>query len=150
MPKPNTFKASVYVITERDGKVPVFLRHGTKWLQGFYTIAAGQAEPHETLAVSAARELKEELGIEVDVADLELVHCQYRNHGVDDVWFGAFFKAKKWRGEPKLMEPELHSDLQWVDMNSLPQPMIPYEQAAFDAMAKGLLYSDYYENKNEG
>lgn len=150
MPKPNTFKASVYVILEQNGKVPVFLRHGTAWMNGFYTIASGQGKPEESLRESAARELQEELGVAVAVDQLELVHCQYRYHGPDDAWFGAYFKATEWQGELRNMEPEKHSDLQWVPLESLPQPMMPYVQLAFDAIAKGQLYSDYYENEKKG
>lgn len=150
MPKPNTIKASVYVITERDGKVPVFLRHGTKWMRGYYAIASGQVEPQESLKEAAARELKEELGLVVGLEDLELVHCQYRNQGLEDEWVAVFFRARKWTGEPVVGEPDKHGDLKWYDLKHLPQPMIPYMQTALDAIGQGLLYSEFYDNKNEG
>lgn len=143
---PNTFKASVYVILERDGMTPVFLRKNTKWMKGFYTIPAGKAEPQEGLMASAIRETEEEIGIKLDPNDLELVHTQYKDHGREnDIWIGCYFKAKKWVGEPANMEPDLHGDVEWRSYDDLPEPMVPYIKLALDAWRAGKAYSEYKE-----
>ena len=58
------------------------------------------------------RELREELGIEAQVAGEPLAHVQGRDHRME------VFLATGWRGEPALQGDE-HDDLAWLGPEDL-------------------------------
>jgi mutator protein MutT len=79
----------------RDGKLLIAQRHAEAHLGGLWEFPGGKREPGETYEVCLARELREELGIEVEVgalveslthayADktvhLQFYRCQWREH----------------------------------------------------------------------
>src|SRR5260221_10654461 len=54
----------------RDGKLLITLRHPDAHLGGLWEFPGGKLEPNETFEECLARELREELGIEVAVGEL--------------------------------------------------------------------------------
>ena len=50
----------------RDGKLLITQRHADAHLGGLWEFPGGKREPNETFEACLARELREELGIEVD------------------------------------------------------------------------------------
>ena len=54
----------------RDGRLLITQRHADAHLGGLWEFPGGKREPQETDAECLARELREELGIEVDVGDM--------------------------------------------------------------------------------
>src|SRR5262245_42415870 len=104
---------SVFVVVRRASEVLLLRRAGTGWKDGCYSLPAGALDGGEPLPVAAARELREETGLEAAPADLRLAHLLHC-HGGDGgggEWLGAFFVAERWAGEPRLMEPHKHDAL---------------------------------------
>lgn len=97
------------------------------WASG----AAGHVEYGESVAVAAAREAREELGIEIDPADLRpLVTLQRTEPGnPDPVEQRADFilTARRWLGEPTVQEPDKCVELRWCPLDDLPAPLVPHE-----------------------
>ena len=62
-------------------------------------------------------------------------------HGEE--WIGTFFVANKWKGTPKVNEPEKHSEVRWVDLDKLPRNTIPYVKQAIKAFKINQRYSEY-------
>lgn len=91
------------------------------------------------------RETREEIGIDIDSADLELVHVMHRKQiePADERRINLFFAAKKWRGEPKIMEPDKSDDLRWFELDNLPDNTIPYIRQAIGCFRKDIKYSEY-------
>ncbi len=144
MAKRERFKMSVSVfLFLRDGnKILVLKRAQTGWMDGYFSVPAGAIDGDKTLIEAVAREAQEEVGVIVQAAALKLVHTMHCFTGEDE-WLGQFFMADSWQGEPRLGEPEKHSDLQWVEMDALPDEMIPYVRQAIVGSSQGAYYSTY-------
>ena len=61
----------------------------------------------------------------------------------DERRINLFFTAKKWKGEPKIMEPDKCDELQWFELDSLPSNTIPYVKQAIDCLRKNVRYGEY-------
>jgi 8-oxo-dGTP diphosphatase len=110
----------VFVLLERDGKAFFLRRANTGWADGRLTLPSGHVDKGDLVREAAVKEAKEEAGVEVNPEDLEFMHVDY----IRDVYINFYFKATKWKGEPKLGEPHLASEVVWVDTNNLPGEVI--------------------------
>lgn len=90
--------------------------------EGTWTLTGGKLDFGEGIAEGAAREALEETGIKVK--DLELVSVG--NEVAHDAHFITLgFLAKKFEGEPKLMEPDEITEWKWFPLDALPEPIFP-------------------------
>src|SRR6185436_10508231 len=97
----------------RDGKLLITRRHNHVHLGGFWEFPGGKREPNETYEQCLARELREELGIEVAVGEL----VESLTHSYPDKTVHLRFFRCEWRQrEP---EPLGCSDLRWVGPEEL-------------------------------
>ena len=126
----------------RDGRrVLLQQRRNTGYMDGFWTAgAAGHIEAQETAAACALREAAEELGIEIDEADLEPLTVMQRTNGSDDPieqrvdWF---FAARSWRGVPTIREPAKCAQIRWFPLDRLPTAIPAYELRVLSGLAAG-------------
>lgn len=85
------------VIERADGTFLLAQRPAGKVYAGYWEFPGGKVEPGEPLAAALARELHEELGIDVEIAHPWIVriytypHAKVRLH---------FFRVRAWQGEP--------------------------------------------------
>lgn len=102
------------------GEVLLAQRPKGKQLEDHWEFPGGKLEPGETPEAALARELKEELGIEVATADMQpltfLSHAypEFDFHLMMPTWL-----VRKWHGEPISIE---HQAIKWVhpeDMHSM-------------------------------
>jgi len=99
-------------------------------MDGYWAVPAGHVERGESVLAAAVRELKEEVGIDVDPSDLQPVTAMHRTGGNGDPIderVDFFFVTEKWSGEPRLMEPDKAADLDWYPLDNLPDPVVPHE-----------------------
>lgn len=135
---------SVFVLLQREGRVLLLRRGHTGWKDGCLSLPAGAHDGGEPLASAAARELREEIGVVVEPASLRLVHLMHcRSGDTDTEWLGAFFRADRWSGEPRLMESDKHDHLGWYDVDHLPDDVIPYTAQGIRCAVAGVPYSDF-------
>jgi 8-oxo-dGTP diphosphatase len=124
----------------RQGDCFLFgLRRNTGFSDGLYHLPAGRLEAHETVAAGAIREAKEELGIDIDPADLHLVHVMHHRSGR----LALFFEARKWSGDLCNAEPDKCEQLDWMSSDRLPENMVRYAVAALQSIGKGETVSAY-------
>lgn len=85
----------------RDGKLLVTQRHANSHLGGLWEFPGGKREANETFEECLAREILEELGIEISVSELfeEIVH-DYMEKSVHL----KFFICQLLHGEPKPLD----------------------------------------------
>ena len=125
-----------YVYLLRDGAVLLQLRQNTGYMDGYWAAgAAGHIEPGETAVVAAARELREELGLNVEADDLVPSSVMHRTDGSDNPreqrveWF---FSCASWTGEPTILEPRKCAELRWFPLDDLPARIPDYERVALE------------------
>ena len=91
----------------------------------------GGAEAGGSFAATALDELREEVGLEADAADLIAFACvseaadhlvPYPNGDLTH-YFGIWFALHRWRGEPTADGDEL-VEVRWFDRGALPEPLM--------------------------
>ena len=113
--------AASLVFLMRDNNVLLMKRANTGWLDGFYTIPGGHIDEGEQASTAAAREAREEAGVNIHEAGLTCVHIDHRkDFGDDKVYIDFFFVTNTWEGEPYNAEPEKCSKVAWFDIDNLP------------------------------
>ena len=132
-----------YVLLLRGREVLLQRRQNTGYMDGFWVAgAAGHVEPGETARQAAVREVREELGVDIDAGNLELATVMQRTDGVGvprEQRVDWFWTCRKWAGEPRICEPEKASDLGWFRLTDLPDPMPAYERVVLVGLRDGSL-----------
>lgn len=129
------------LILIREDEILLSRRYNTGYGDGYYSFPAGHLEEGETLKEGVVREAKEEVGIDINISDLELVHVMDRNV-INNERIAFFFKAKEWKGNLINMEPEKCDDLKWFKINELPENTIPYIRSAITFYLNNTIYSE--------
>ena len=133
--------AAYVLLLDGDGRVLLQLRSGTGYRDGFWAAAAaGHVEAGEPVHAAAVREVAEELGVGVAVADLEPLTAMHRTAptGLDvDQRVDFFFACRRWAGEPRTMEPAKSAGLGWYALDALPDPVVPHERRVLDGLRAG-------------
>ncbi|MDP3883113.1 MAG: NUDIX domain-containing protein [Candidatus Staskawiczbacteria bacterium] len=134
---------SSYIVLIKDSKVLLQRRCNTGYEDGNYGIPAGHVESGESFTKGLIREIKEEIGIDLNSEDVKVAHMMHRYAGENNERVDAFFIAEKWEGKIENKEPEKCDDLSWFDINNLPENVIPYVRQAIDCINKKVFYSEH-------
>lgn len=133
---------AVFVLFEKAGKVLLVLRENTGWSDGMYTLPAGHVESQETFRQAAAREAKEEVGLDVKLDDLKhLLTLNEIKPGEERI--GMTFRAIKWQGEPHNAEPHIHSEVAWFEVDNLPANIVPQALYSLEQIKAGETYAEF-------
>ena len=110
---------AVGVLIDSDDRFLLTSRPQGKPYAGFWEFPGGKVEPGESIEVALARELHEELGIHIGVAErwkVEVVdypHALVRLH---------FCKVRQWQGELQMREQQA---MAWQNLPVQVQPVLP-------------------------
>ncbi len=148
----HTLVPSVYILLYKDGQVLLLRRTNTGYRDGWYSLPAGHVELGEPAHLAAVREAEEEVGIDINPADLRLVHVMQRvalEGGYERI--DLVFEATKWGGEPENMEPEKCDDMRWFNVDDLPDKIIPNVRSVLQCVGDNVYYStdNYGATKHE-
>jgi 8-oxo-dGTP pyrophosphatase MutT (NUDIX family) len=136
---------AAYVVFRRGGQVLLQLRAGTGYMDGHWaSAAAGHVEAGESVFDAACREASEEIGVAMTVADLTPVTVMHRtggNHDAIDERVDFFFACRRWRGDPRVVEPAKSAGLRWFELDGLPERVVPHERYVLEGLAGGSLPS---------
>lgn len=135
----------VYVFVRRGDLLLLLLREGTGYKDGEWGPPAGKVEVGETYRGAAARELREETGLDADPAVLRFVHLLHRDPAPGEAWpwVGAFFDASGVPGDPTNREPTRCRTMGWHPVDALPSPMVDYVEHVLRAVAQSMAYSEW-------
>lgn len=141
---PERFKliASVYLVLIKDGKTLLSRRFQTGFEDGKYGLVAGHIDGRETLRQALAREVREESGIVLDVANLSLGHTMHRWCG-DHERLDFFFASEQFGGTIENREPEKCDEIAWFPLGALPKNTIDYVRVAIESCVSGVEYAEY-------
>jgi 8-oxo-dGTP diphosphatase len=128
-------RVSANLLLMEDKKILLLRRFNTAWGNGKYTVISGHLDGNETIAEAMVREAKEEAGIELDVANLKVVHAMHRIADIECIDF--FLTTTSWQGEPQNAEPDKADDIRWFPLDDLPENILPNIKAAIG----------YYQNQ---
>jgi len=130
-----------HLLLVNGSKILLSRRFNTSWEDGKYSVVAGHLDGNETFREAVIREAKEEAGIDIELEDLEIVHAMHRKSADERIDF--FLTARKWRGEPRIMEPNKCDDMRWFEINKLPENTIPYIRQAIECFVNKVFYSEH-------
>ncbi len=119
-----TLLSSTSVSLIKGDNILLSRRKDTGWMDGFLCIPGGHIELGETPRQAALRELKEELDIDLNIDDLEFVCVATRNSSTN-IYIDYEFMIRGKEYNYKNNEPECCSELTWVDLNNLPEDVVP-------------------------
>ncbi|MET8102418.1 NUDIX domain-containing protein [Streptomyces sp. NPDC005236] len=134
----------IHLYLERpDGTVLLGLRHpNSTFAPSTWHVLAGHCE-QENAITCLIREAREEAGLHIERQDVELVHVI---HHIDKAEnrprMGLFFRARAWRGEPELREPDKCTQWRFWDPAALPDDLVPYTRVAIAKIQNGEVYSE--------
>jgi len=135
------FPVTVHLFFLRGDEILIARRQNTGYRDGEYSVPAGHLDGGETVLSAGVREAKEEVGLQLNEADLDFLGVMHRIEGDERVDF--FLRVREWRGEPFNNEPHKCDDLRWVPLNSLPENLVPYVRRAINNHLRGVVFDEF-------
>ncbi|MBC7981879.1 NUDIX domain-containing protein [Candidatus Parcubacteria bacterium] len=133
---------SSYLILIKEENILLLKRANTGFMDGYYGLPAGHLDGNETAREGGVREVKEEIGININPLDLKVVHIMHRKAEKDER-IDFFMTTEQYTGEIKNCEPEKCDELKWFPFNNLPENIIPYIQEVLNNYKQGKIYSEF-------
>lgn len=99
---------------------------------GCWGLPGGKVDLFETTAQAAMREVREEVGLELQPGPLLCVVDQI-DRAAGTHWVAPVYRTGAVRGEPHLCEPHKHDGLGWFALADLPHPLTMATQVAVQA-----------------
>ena len=119
------------------------LRRNTGYMDGHWACgASGHVEAAESVLETAVRETDEELGIGVEVKDLDALTAMHRTNDLGgaalEQRIDLFFTLRTWTGTPAVREPAKNAGLRWFSLTDLPEAVPPHERHVLELLAASL------------
>jgi 8-oxo-dGTP diphosphatase len=108
-------------LVDGEGRVLLQRRAAGRAMAGLWEFPGGKVEPDERPEAALARELKEELGIEVDLGALSPAAFASADNGGRHMLL-LLYLCRQWRGEPRALDA---AELAWVRTAEMAQLAMP-------------------------
>ncbi len=128
------------ILTNEKNEILLLKRKSTGFSDEKYGLIGGHVEKNEDVKTAVIRETKEETNIDIAMEDIEFISVMNRKVDEDTEYIDFIFKAKKWRGNVKNMEPNKCSEIIWCKANQLPIDIIDFEKYIINNKNKLLLW----------
>ena len=142
MPKQPRFTmvVAVHLLLIKDKQLLMSRRFKTGYQDGNYSLPAGHVDADESCLTAIVREVREEIGLNLQKENLKFAHVVHRFEDRESIDF--FFSCDKWQGEPQNTEPNKCDDLRWFPLNKLPENTVPYIKKCVEKYLKKEQYSE--------
>jgi len=115
------------VLIQQNGKILLGRRHGDPdkadsvfRVANVWTMPGGKLDYGEDFITGARREIKKETGLDIDGEDLEVI-CINEDMNKHAHFITIGLVAKKFSGEPQVLEPDEITEWNFFAMNDLPK-----------------------------
>ncbi|MCG6119934.1 MAG: (deoxy)nucleoside triphosphate pyrophosphohydrolase [Blastomonas sp.] len=136
---PTLFPVVAALLSDRSGRVLVQQRPQGTAMAGLWEFPGGKIEPGETPEIALARELGEELGINVLPADLEPFTFASDALGKRHLIL-LLYRCNAWQGEPQALHA---SAIRWATLDELyGLAMPPADLPLLATIARSLRHGD--------
>lgn len=132
----------VSLMLRRGSQILLIRRFNTGVEDGMYGCAGGGVDENEPATQAVIREAAEELGIRVKREDVRVIHILQRKYPHGQEMIGFYFEATKWDGEPCNMEPHKCDDMQWFNIEQLPENCQPSLKQVVSLLDKDIFFSE--------
>ena len=125
---------------EASGRCEILLlkRQGTGYYDGYYDMPGGHLEANEDIFDGMIREAKEEIGITIKREDMKILHIYHKyKRGM----LKFVFKVCKYEGIPINNELDKCEKIEWIDLENLPENIVPSIKIELDNIKRGIYYS---------
>jgi ADP-ribose pyrophosphatase YjhB (NUDIX family) len=119
------FPATVHLFFLHDNKILLLRRFNTGFRDGEYSVPAGHLDGGET------------------VAERNMTFSTVMHRIEDDERVDFFVQVHEWEGEPFNAEPDKCDDVRWVNINTLPENMVPYVRQALGNHLHNVPFDEY-------
>ncbi|MGW8360044.1 phosphotransferase [Streptomyces wedmorensis] len=148
----HTVPVDVHLIAVRDGErgpeVLLSRRAGDVYAAGLWHAPSGHVE-RETVVDAVVRETFEETGLVVDPADVRAAVTVHHRPPGGRERVGFFFEVRRWRGTPRVAEPDKCDAMGWFPFGALPEPMVAYCRAGLDAYRAGAPVALHFQEPDD-
>jgi 8-oxo-dGTP diphosphatase len=115
-----------------DGRI-LLVRRLSNPEAGCWGLPGGKVDLYETVAAAVVREIREELGIEIEAGQLLCLVDQIDKSKAEH-WFAPVFLVSTFTGEPKIVEPHKHDGLAWFPLDAMPDALTRSTVVALGAL----------------
>ena len=141
-----TMPVAVHLFLVKGTEILLLRRYNTGYEDGNYSVPAGHLDGNEEVIAGAIREAKEECGIDIAPADLQIAGVMHRRSRDERIDF--FLVTSGWSGEIINSEPDKCDELIWADIDHLPVNVIPYVRQAIMNYRKGQWFDSFGWDKS--
>ncbi|AQR74155.1 NUDIX domain-containing protein [Sphingomonas sp. LM7] len=104
-----------------DGRI-LLVQRRTMPEAGSWGLAGGKIDLFETALDATVREVREELGIDIEAPELLCFTDQIdRANAIH--WVAPVYLVERFEGTPRNVEPEKHAAVEWFALDALPAPL---------------------------
>lgn len=135
------YTVAVHMFFLQGEQILLIRRFNTGYEDGNYSVVAGHVDAGESVTQAAIREAKEEAGVTLEPADLQIVHIMNRKS--EDERIDFFIAVRHWVGEVVNNEPHKCDQFLWANLNTLPPNLIPYVWQGIENFRAGHYYSEF-------
>ncbi len=133
---------AVHLFCIQKDKILLLRRYNTGFCDGDYSVVAGHLDGAETATNAMIREAREEVGIELEIDDMKMVHIMHRKKEKEER-VDFFFVSNQWKNNPQNMEPNKCDDLRWFPIHNLPKNMVPYVKHGIECYLNSCTFSEF-------
>ena len=126
MKERNKLPISVQLLLENQNKILLMKRKNTGYEDGKYSLPGGHVEANEEIRKALVREAKEEIGININVEDVEFYKVLNRKVSENQEYVDFVFKITHWTGDVSNNEKDKCEEIIWADKDQIPENTLDF------------------------
>ncbi len=126
MKEQNKLPISVQLILEKEDKILLLKRKNTGYEDGKYSLPGGHVEANEEIRQALIREIKEEVGIDIYMQDIEFYKVLNRKINQEQEYIDFIFKVNNWTGNITNEEKDKCEEIIWVEIDKMPKNTLDF------------------------